>query len=144
MANTTAADRELVDLEKRYWGAMKDKDVETALELTDDPCIITGGQGVGRISQDKFRALMEHATWTLHDFSFENLETRRISDDVAVVAYKVTENLTVDGKPLTLVATDSSTWVKRDDGWKCAVHTEAVAGDPFGRDRIKATSEVRP
>jgi len=132
---TNGTDRELVDLEQRYWSAMKDKDVEAALDLTDEPCIITGGQGVGLISKQHFRELMEHATWTLHDFQFENLQARRISDDVAVVAYKVTEKLTVDDKPLTLVATDSSTWVKRDGEWKCALHTEAVAGDPFGRDR---------
>ena len=30
-------ERELVDLERRYWQALKDKDVEAAVELTDDP-----------------------------------------------------------------------------------------------------------
>ena len=39
----------LLDLERRYWQALKDKDVEAALELTDDPCIVTGAQGVGMI-----------------------------------------------------------------------------------------------
>jgi hypothetical protein len=97
---------------------------------------VTGAQGIGRISRDEFRTMMTNATWTLHDFQMEKMETRRISDDVAVVAYKVTEKLTVDGKPLTLEASDSSTWVRRDGAWKCAVHTEAVAGDPFGRDRM--------
>ena len=56
-------------------------------------------------------------------------------DDVGVVAYKVKEHLTVDGQPLTLEAADSSTWVRRDGEWVCALHTEAIAGDPFGRDK---------
>jgi hypothetical protein len=47
----------------------------------------------------------------------------------------VHEDLIVDGKPVSLDAADSSTWVKRDGQWKCAMHTEAILGDPFGRDR---------
>ena len=43
--------------------------------------------------------------------------------------------LTVDGKPLQLEAADASVWIKRDGHWRCAVHTESVKGDPFGRDR---------
>jgi ketosteroid isomerase-like protein len=131
----TSIDNELVQLETRYWTAMKDKDVDAAVGMTDEPCIVTGGQGVGRVSREEFRKLMTNATWTLHEFTMENMQTRMISDDVAVVAYKVTEKLTVEGKPLTLVASDSSTWVRRNGTWKCAAHTEAVAGDPFGRDR---------
>ena len=58
-----------------------------------------------------------------------------LRDDVAIVAYQVTEELTVDGKPVTLNAADSSTWIRRNGGWMCALHTEAIAGDPYGRDR---------
>jgi hypothetical protein len=63
---------------------------------------------------------------------------RLVHDDVAIVAYKVKESLTVDGKPLTLEAADSSTWVRSPGGWVCAMHTEAISGDPFGRDRRPA------
>ena len=54
---------------------------------------------------------------------------------MAVIAYKVIEDLLVDGAPLTLEASDASTWVRQDGRWLCALHTESVAGDPFGRDR---------
>lgn len=30
-------------------------------------------------------------------------------------------------------AFDSSVWVHRNGHWVCAVHTESLAGDPFGR-----------
>lgn len=58
-----------------------------------------------------------------------------LRDDVAVVAYRVREELTVDGKPVTLEAADSSTRVRRNGCWVCSLHTEAITGDPFGRDR---------
>jgi len=54
---------------------------------------------------------------------------------VAIVAYKVKEELTVDGKPVTLEAADASTWLRRGDSWVCSLHTESIIGDPFGRDR---------
>jgi len=28
--------------------------------------------------------------------------------------------------------------VRRDGRWRCVLHTEALAGDPFGRDRAAA------
>ena len=130
-----ALEKQITDLEMQFWRAMKDKDAGAATRLTGETCILTGAQGASRIEGKMFADLLKGATWTLHDFQMENMQARMISDDVAIVAYKVKENLTVDGKPLTLVASDSSTWVRRDGSWKCALHTEAVAGDPFGRDR---------
>ena len=58
-----------------------------------------------------------------------------LSDDIAVLAYNVHEDVTVDGKDLSVDAVDSSVWVRRDGRWVCAAHTEAIAGDPYGRDR---------
>jgi hypothetical protein len=45
MASTTA-ERDLLVFERKYWQALKDKDVDAALELTDIPCVITGGADV--------------------------------------------------------------------------------------------------
>jgi len=52
---------------------------------------------------------------------------------VAVIAYKVREELVVDGKATTMEAFDSSVWVNRGGKWMCAMHTETLAGDPYGR-----------
>jgi hypothetical protein len=80
--------------------------------------------------------MMKSATWTLRRFEIKpGAQVRLLTDDVAIVAYQVHEELTVEGKPLTLHAADASMWVRRDGTWRCALHTESVAGDPFGRDR---------
>ena len=131
------SEKELLDLENRYWQAIKNKDVDAAMKLTDDPCIVTGAQGVGTIPRKAFAGMLTSTStsWTLNDFQLTDVQTRFVNDDVAIVAYKVREQLTVDGKPLTLDAADASTWVRRDGHWLCALHTESVAGDPFGRDR---------
>jgi hypothetical protein len=81
---------------------------------------------------------MQSATYILHDFELKEAEARLLSEDVGIVAYKVHEELTVDGQPVSLDASDSSTWVKRNGQWVCALHTESVSGDPYGRDRRAA------
>ena len=82
--------------------------------------------------------MMSAAPWTLKEFQIsDNADVRPLSDDVAIVAYKVHEELTVEGKPVALDAADTSVWVRRDGRWLCVLHTESLAGDPFGRDRAR-------
>jgi hypothetical protein len=132
-------DQQILDLENQFWQSMIDKDAEAGVRLTADPCIVAGAQGVSRIDSKTFAKMVEHGTWVLHDYEFSDVKVERVTDDVAVIAYKVRENLTVDGKKLTLEAADASTWVRDGDGWKCALHTESVLGDPYGRDRKPVT-----
>ena len=128
-------EKKVVELETRYWKAIQEQDADTALRLTDDPCIVTGAQGVGRIGHQALGGMLRAAPWKLHEFELSNVQVHMLRDDVGVVAYDVKEVLTVEGKPVTLQAVDTSTWVRTGRRWVCAVHTEAIVGDPFGRDR---------
>lgn len=127
---------ELIDMENQYWLAIQEKDADAATRLTDDECIVTGAQGVGRITREALSKMVETDSYTLLAFQLSDVQVRSISDDVAIVGYKVHEELTVGGKPVKLDAADASVWIRRADGWKCALHTESVLGDPFGRDRV--------
>ena len=101
-------------------------------------------QGAATVDRKSFAGMLTSSTWTLDDFEFVGeVITRPITDDVAVVAYTVREQVTVDGKPLTLEAADASTWVRRDGRWLCALHTESILGDSFGRDRQPSRPESR-
>ena len=150
---TKTIDKDLLELEKQYWQAIKDKDVSTVVQLTDDPCVIAGAQGIGSVDRKALARMVQAATYTLDDFKvMDDAKVRLLRDDVAILAYRVREELTVEGKPVTLEAADTSTWVRRDGRWLCALHTESIAGDPFGRDRLpvesrgkaKPRSEGRP
>jgi hypothetical protein len=129
---------ELVNLENRYWQAIKNKDVNSAMALTDFPCIVSGSQGIGSIDREKYAQIMKGAKYDLKEFAIEDAEVRMLNEDVAILAYKVHEELTVDGKDLTIEASDASTWVRRNGKWLCALHTESLHGDPYGRDRNRA------
>ncbi len=132
---TKTVEKELLELETQYWQALKDKDGDAALRLTDEPVIIAGAQGVGRVDKRALAAMMDAAPYALEAFELRDAEVRMLRDDVAIVAYEVRERLVIDGKPVTFDAADSSTWVRRDGKWVCALHTESILGDPFGRDR---------
>jgi uncharacterized protein (TIGR02246 family) len=132
----TTIERELVSLETRYWQALKDKDVEAAIALTDEPCIVAGARGVALIDHRAYVDMMEKASWTIVDFDIrDDVQVRVLDDDTAIVAYTVHEELTVDGEPVAFDAADTSMWLRRDGRWLCALHTESLTGDPFGRDR---------
>ena len=134
--------RELLDLERRFWDAMKAKDAPNAARMTDDGCIVVGAQGVSAIDRQTMAKLTAEGEWELQTYAIQdkNAQVRFIADDVAIVAYSVNESVVVDGETVPVQANDSSVWVRRDGEWRCALHTESLAGDPYGRDRGTASA----
>ncbi len=132
--------RELFELEQRYWQALKDGDAATAAELTDDSFIVAGAQGVARFGREAIGSMVRQTSYRLSDFRLSDEVADMLDDNVAVIAYKAHEDLIVDDAPVSLDVLESSTWVRRDGHWRCAAHTETVAGDPFGRDRVTSAS----
>jgi hypothetical protein len=135
---TTTPEQEIEELEQRFWKALQDHDVDESVRLTDFPLLLTGAQGASRIEQDAFVKMSHEATWDIHDFEISKVEVIMPAKDVALIAYHVREDLTTKGERVSFEAADSSVWVRRSGQWKCAMHTEALLGDPFGRDRKEA------
>jgi hypothetical protein len=144
-AATDVQSRSVMEVERRFWNAMKEKNADTAKTLTDDGCIVVGAQGVSAITAEMMAKLTTEGEWELQQYSFDeqNRQVRFLSDDVAIVAYTVRERVVVDGETVPIVANDSSVWVRREGEWRCALHTESLAGDPFGRDRKSGAKDVR-
>jgi hypothetical protein len=133
----TSRTNELLENERRFWNAMRDKDGEAASELTADNCIVVGAQGVSAIDKETMAKLTREGDWELERYTFDEstAQVQFLNDDVALVAYKVKEKLTVEGKPVNIEANDASVWIRKNGEWLCAMHTESLAGDPFGRDK---------
>ena len=136
MADSAISD-EIVALEHKFFEAMQKRDIEAAKRLTADPCIVAGAQGVAQIDRETFGKMMSDGKWTLTSFDITDVKVQALGEDMAVIGYKVREDLILDGKTLVLEAADASTWVRRNGAWVCALHTEAVLGDAYGRDRRK-------
>lgn len=133
MEKHAALQQELLALEQRYWTAIQQKDSRTAARLSDDPCLVVGAQGVGELHRGTLAKMLEQATYELQGYSLKDVHVRPLGEDVVALAYTVEEDLRVDGKKLSLKAFDTSVWAKKDGAWACVLHTESLAGDPFGR-----------
>ena len=65
MSPTNALEQELIDVERRFWNAMQEKDAATASKLTDDQCVIVGAQGVSAIDAGTMAKLTAEGQWEL-------------------------------------------------------------------------------
>jgi len=112
---------EIVELEKKYWDGMADHNYETVKGLTKFPCIVAGKQGVMSVDEPSYKKMFEQG-------SGRKMKVRSISDeqiemgkDHALIAYLI--ELDYDGKVMKCACT--STWLKEDEQWLCAMHTES-------------------
>jgi hypothetical protein len=137
---TKADEKKIIDLEQRFWRTMVDKDTEASVAMLPEESIVAGPQGAAVLTRDDFRSMARQgeSLWQLKSFRLDDVRVIFPVEDVAVIAYTVTEEMEVEGKPLTLKAADATTWVRQDGEWLAALHTESVIGDPFGRDRKAA------
>ncbi len=125
MTGTAPTKEDIIALEKDYWDAMKRKDGKRTSQLSGRLSLTTGARGVTTITKDKMGKMTEEGNWTLESYEFDDIEVVTPADDVAIIAYTVKQNVTMDGKKQELRAADSSTWIRGADGWECHAHSEA-------------------
>jgi uncharacterized protein (TIGR02246 family) len=123
---------EILNLEKKYWQAMSDHDLQTALSLTDFPCLVAGGHGLQLVDKEQFTKMFDANQETPRKFKFDDEKTqvRQVGADTAIIAYNVRTTFSKDGEERTVDAIDTSTWVKRFNRWVCAMHTETELSKP--------------
>ncbi len=108
---------EIIDLEKRYWQAMAESDVETATSLTRFPAIVSGPRGTNLVTETEYREMMaEHTGNEFRDIELKNPKVEFVNDDLAILSY---ETMVRDMK-----MSDVSTWIRENDKWVCAFHSE--------------------
>ena len=129
MAKSKPNKAEIIAFETSYWDAMKSKDGARSAELSGSITLVTGAQGVTSIAKAKMGKMTEDGDWTLKSYKLDDIEVATPTADVAIIAYTVTQNVTMKGKSQELRAADSSTWVRGADGWECHAHSETFLGD---------------
>jgi hypothetical protein len=138
----TISDKELLDLERSYWDALKVRDFRTIGRLTAEDSTVAGASGVAGVDPRTIQKQIESAPYAIKDYRIDpqTIRINRLCDDTVSIAYAVHEDLEVDRKPVKLDAFDLSVWKQSGTGWACVLHTESVKGDSFGRDRLQGHS----
>ena len=142
MSKPTALEQELIDLETCFWDAMQRRDTKMVAELTAGGSVVVGASGAMALGPGSLAQMLESAEWDILRYEMDptTATVQRLSDDTALIAYRVHEDLRVDDEPVALDAFDLSVWQRRNGRWECVLHTESIAGDPFGRDRVSGTA----
>ncbi|WP_395543041.1 nuclear transport factor 2 family protein [Neotabrizicola sp. sgz301269] len=118
----------ILGLEKDYWEAMKRKDGKRSAELSGATSLVTNSHGVSAIAKEKMGAMTEDSSWTLEDYSLDDVQIALPAPDVAIIAYRARQTVTMGGKTRSFEAADCSTWVLGAAGWECHAHSEVVLG----------------
>lgn len=116
---------EILEFEKKYWEAMEAHDFETVKSLTRFPCITAGKDGVRNVDEASFKKMFESGAgvnWKVLDIS--GVETQTF-DNNAVIAYLIELEHSAEGKTSSMKCACTSTWIKDDNIWRCAMHTES-------------------
>ena len=122
-------DKDLIALEHRFWQSMVDGDTDTAIGLLAEPALMVSSHGSMQFDHDGYRKMAEDPRFALKAFDLTNTRVLRPSDDVAIVTYEVDQTTTTADREERVRMSDSSTWVRRDGKWLCAIHTETPMTD---------------
>lgn len=118
-------ENQIVKLEKRYWEGMENHDYSIVKNLTRFPCIVAGKDGVRTVEEAAFKQMFESGEsvkWKVLDISEVQTQTYGNS---ALIAYLIELEATMGGKTSSMKCACTSTWVKEEEGWLCAMHTES-------------------
>lgn len=114
---------QIIELEKKYWQGMENKDYETVKNLTRFPCIVAGKTGVRSVDEPTFKKMFESGAGAKYKvMGITGVESQTIADNTAIIAYLI-EIGTGANDPMKCACT--STWIRENDTWLCALHTEA-------------------
>jgi hypothetical protein len=88
---TATMEKELLDLERQYWDAIKSKDARVAGRLSDEPCVVVGPGGAMSSDRRSMEGMVKDPSYELKSYAMDpkSIQSRAIDKDNAVVAYKV-------------------------------------------------------
>jgi hypothetical protein len=119
----------LIELETRFWQSLVEQDVETALEILNEPAVMVSSHGAMKFDHDGYRRMAENGPKVLKSFELSDMQVVFPNESTAVVTYRVKQGVAPRGKDHGTVEemNDSSTWIKVGTDWQCVMHTETPA-----------------
>ena len=118
--------QQIEQLEHTFWQSMVDNQPEVATGLLANTALMVSGHGAMSFNHAGYTKMAKDPSHKLLSFELSDMDVLFTGDDLAIATYKVDQQVESEGKPMRMQAVDSSTWVRRDDTWKCVAHTESL------------------
>jgi hypothetical protein len=122
------ADRKtLFELEKKFWKSMVDQDTDTATSLLSEPAFMVSEHGAFKFDHMGYRQMAEQGTMVVKSFELSDMDAVFPNPETAILTYKVRQVLRAreGSDEIKQDMTDTSTWVRDEGVWRCAMHTES-------------------
>jgi ketosteroid isomerase-like protein len=134
MENAMTSPRDVIEaLENRFWKSLVDNDAGTATELLTEPALMVSGHGAMQFDHAGYRQMAEKGPRVLTAYQLSDMQVMFPNETTAIATYHVRQEVSRrDSKEGDVQEmNDTSTWIKLDGSWKCAMHTETPAsGEP--------------
>jgi len=129
-ATETSIEREIKDVERRYWEAVKAGDAKAVADLTAETFTFVMKDGVMEFGRDDYVKMMTGGEdFKLRAYSMPPGPTayRSIGSDTALAAYLAHWQFERAGKPERHDTVNLVVWVRENGSWRCAAMSEADA-----------------
>ncbi len=115
--DTSKIQSEIIGLERKYWKAMVDKDIDSAISMTHFPCMISGEHGAKKIEENEYRQILKNSSPDIYkNVAINDPQVEVWNDQTAMITYSTR----INGRDLV----DVSTWILENGKWVCAFHAE--------------------
>jgi len=119
-------ENQILELEKKYWKAMETRDFDTVKKLTRFPCIVAGKDGVRSVDEASFKKMFDSGAGSqMKVLNISDAESDIIDERTATLAYLIELEYEVKDQKSSGKCACTSTWVKENGNWICAMHTES-------------------
>ncbi|KRD12418.1 protein kinase [Flavobacterium sp. Root901] len=115
----------IIELERKYWQGMENHDYATVKNLTHFPCIIAGRNGVQSVDENTFKSMFESGGGDkIKVLNITDIQTKLVTENTAIIGYLIEFGITDDKQKVPVKCACTSTWIKENSHWICAMHTE--------------------
>ncbi|HSV35365.1 MAG TPA: nuclear transport factor 2 family protein [Ramlibacter sp.] len=118
--------KELIDLETKFWQSMVDHDTDTALEMLSEPALMVSSHGAMKFDHAGYRQMADHGSMVVTAFELSDIEVVFPNDATAILTYRVKQAVAPrgEGESTEQEMNDTSTWIQKGNRWQCVMHTE--------------------
>ena len=120
----------IIDLERKFWQSMVDNEPDIALGMLAEPSLMVSSHGAMSFDHQKYRQMAEQGKMVLRSYELSDMQVVFPNATTAIATYRVKQTVAQRGKETgrdVQEMNDTSTWIKADGAWKCAIHTETPA-----------------
>jgi hypothetical protein len=119
-----ATQDEIMALERKFWQAMMDMDVDTAVALLDEQSTAASARGIHHFDPAEYKTMALAGDARITSFEFFDERVIFPTPDVAIASYRAKQSFTMGGESHEMVVYDTTVWVKKGGKWVASAHTE--------------------